>query len=1461
MNKNLFHRIFSKRLGMLVAVPESAIGHGAHGGQRTRSSSDAGAVRGVVSSLTAIALALVAFNATNLNAQTLPTNGQVVAGQAAISQPNGTTMNIDQASQRAVIDWNSFNIGRGNTVQFQQPNAQAQALNRVTGGIPSNIQGALLANGQVLIQNANGVLFGKDAVVNVGGLLATTKAVDANAFMAGDPLALSATGTQAGIVNEGNIQASGYVTLMGDTVRNSGTIGTAPGGQVVLAAGDSATVALANGQGIKLVLNDATAGALVENTGNIHAQDGTVLLTARGKDTLLDTVVNLDGFIRAGTVVADAGTTGDVVATGVIDASNTAPGGKGGTVVLSGDRVGLFGNASIDVSGDAAGGTAVIGGDSLHRLTGTEAEALLQDGVNFASLTQVDAGTQVHADAVNGDGGFVETSGHGLNVQGTVSAKSEHGHAGAWLIDPTNITISTRADSGSSGSGIGFGDINSATVRNTSISDALNAGTDVTITTASSGTATGNIVQESGADIIKSSGGEANLNLVADGSIRLYGNISSTSDKLNLNMSAGANTGRGNVLQEASSTIDLNGGTLTASGNTSKGAGFTANAIDMRGKALNIGGGSLTGVAGAGEGVGMRGTLDLIGDGTFNISGTAVRGNAIRFGGGSVDVGDQAKLVVDGTSTNGQGVHYDGVMALNVHDQGSVDITGTSQTGRGVYVNGQASNMYVSDDGSLSITGTSGSLYGLEQRQGGIYASGNASVSLSGSSGRDTGILQTAGFGNRLSDNAHLSMRGDSSGNGTGIYGYYVVGSGNSSADINGSSVNGVGVRGNLDLTDNARASVTGTSENSLGVLVGGTIGGSSSVEVNGSSVNGRGVGESASKLHITDNAVANVTGTSVKDSGVSLMGNFEVSKSGKLNITGTSIEDEGIFLGYSNTLDIGDGGEVNLHGSSVNGAGVRIAGDFDANVGANGALSIVGESEEGAGITQSGTLDIAGSGDINIAGKSTNGTGVDLTDDVSIKVTDSGALSISGESVTDTGVSQGGTMDIGGSGKIAIDGTSSEGDGVKLTGNGTIDITDTGALDISGTSDSGSGVSQSGKIDVSGGGQINLDGRSGTGTGVDLTEGGVIDVSGGGGFSIDGSSVDGSGVSQGGAISVSDEGQGAINGSSTNGTGMEQTGTGTIDVSGTGGMNLTGDSVNGTGVAQGGAISVADGGSGTIDGSSITGTGVAQTDTGTINVDGTGSVAIDGTSVDGTGLAQDGAIRIAGDASGSVSGSSITGAGVAQGPNGVVDVGPGASVSITGTSLTGEPLSDMRITGEGKVQLVAKSPNTLFGGRGAVAAWATGHAGSLDGDEAVTLEPDTSVVVALEIDEPEVLVVEAGDADDWRGAVLSVASLDTLTDVATIQMQTSEASMVRGLQYSGTAEGVAHYAYVDPVTKTVSELSIDVKTHDFEYTETGVRAGKSYQVGAHGHLNAYREPARAGASEVVAPEAGADAD
>src|SRR5690606_7990497 len=92
-------------------------------------------------------------------AQANPSGGQVVAGTASIDHsPN--TGNINQASDKAIINWQQFGIKSGETVNFNQPGSQSVTLNRVVGNDPSAIYGSLNANGTVMLVNPNGIVFG-----------------------------------------------------------------------------------------------------------------------------------------------------------------------------------------------------------------------------------------------------------------------------------------------------------------------------------------------------------------------------------------------------------------------------------------------------------------------------------------------------------------------------------------------------------------------------------------------------------------------------------------------------------------------------------------------------------------------------------------------------------------------------------------------------------------------------------------------------------------------------------------------------------------------------------------------------------------------------------------------------------------------------------------------------------------------------------------------------------------------------------------------------------------------------------------------------------------------------------------------------------------------------------------------------------------------------------------------------
>ena len=282
------------------------------------------------------------------NVYALPTGGAVSAGSASIASGAGKTT-INQSSQNVAINWQSFSIGADEAVQFVQPNSSSVALNRVLGPDPSSILGSLSANGKVFLVNPNGILFGKGAQVNVGGLVASTLNITDSDFMAGNyKFAGAGSGT---ILNQGSINADGgYVALLGANVSNEGVI-SARLGTVALAAGNAMTLDVAGDGLLNVAVNQGAVNALVQNGGLIQADGGQVLLTAQSAGNLLQSAVNNTGVIQAQTIENRNGTirllgdmqSGTVNVSGTLDASGTGAGQTGGSVTVTGHHVGLFG--------------------------------------------------------------------------------------------------------------------------------------------------------------------------------------------------------------------------------------------------------------------------------------------------------------------------------------------------------------------------------------------------------------------------------------------------------------------------------------------------------------------------------------------------------------------------------------------------------------------------------------------------------------------------------------------------------------------------------------------------------------------------------------------------------------------------------------------------------------------------------------------------------------------------------------------------------------------------------------------------------------------------------------------------------------------------------------------------------------------------------------------------------------
>ena len=341
MFNRIYRLIWSQALQTWIAVSETTRGRGKQSGNLTAAAR----------SVTAASLLLL-----SPLAQAGPEGGQVVSGSGSIraSGSNGqSTTTIKQASDKLSINWQSFNVGKAESVNFVQPSASALAVNRIFDTQGSQILGRINANGQVWLINPNGVIFGKDAQINVGGLLASTlNPDDASIGSARSNFSGSST---ARVMNLGSINTAqgGYVAMLGHSVSNFGQI-SAPGGTVAMGAGSAVSLNFGGSKLLGLQVNSNQVGALAENGGLIQADGGQVLLSAGARESLLASVVNNTGIIQAHTVQEQEGkivllggmAAGTTNVAGTLDASAPS-GGNGGFIETSAYTVNVSDSAKI----------------------------------------------------------------------------------------------------------------------------------------------------------------------------------------------------------------------------------------------------------------------------------------------------------------------------------------------------------------------------------------------------------------------------------------------------------------------------------------------------------------------------------------------------------------------------------------------------------------------------------------------------------------------------------------------------------------------------------------------------------------------------------------------------------------------------------------------------------------------------------------------------------------------------------------------------------------------------------------------------------------------------------------------------------------------------------------------------------------------------------------------------------
>ncbi|MEO8331091.1 MAG: GLUG motif-containing protein [Gallionella sp.] len=519
----------------------------------------------------AYAAVLLAFSVHSVQAN--PFDPAVVSGQASFAS-SGSTLTVTN-TPGTIINWQGFSIGSNEITRFNQQSASSAVLNRVISSNPSSILGTLQSNGRVFLINPNGIVFGAGAVVDVAGLVASSLKLSDADFLAGRNNYTQVPGAQK-VSNAGNINAQqgGQIYLIAPDVENTGVI-TAPGGEILLAAGHSVDLVSTGDPNLRVNIT-APAGDAT-NVGQLIASSGSL--------GLFGTVVR-----NSGTVSADSATLqgGRIVFKASLRAeiggTVSATGTTGGTIQALGNEVQITAGATLDASGTNGGGTVLVGGDKQGA----------NPNVLNAQNTYVDANATIKADATqNGDGGkvivwadkvtrafgsisarggmnggnggFVETSAHYLDVAGIrVDASARNGDAGMWLLDPLNVIIdSATVDTGGTFiGGVWTPNASGSYISTGTIVGALSGGTSVTITTANTGFSEAGDINVN-ASIVKAGTPTATLTLLAENNINFAAGagVSSSIGVLNLVLHSDSDgSGVGTVTFAGTNAFALNGG-------------------------------------------------------------------------------------------------------------------------------------------------------------------------------------------------------------------------------------------------------------------------------------------------------------------------------------------------------------------------------------------------------------------------------------------------------------------------------------------------------------------------------------------------------------------------------------------------------------------------------------------------------------------------------------------------------------------------------------------------------------------------------------------------------------------------------------------------------------------------------------------------------------------------------------
>ncbi len=654
--------------------------------------------------------------------EALPSGLEVGSGKADLQISSKETMEI-LVSKESILNWQEFSIEENEKVSFLQPDAASCVMNRVLGDQPSRIFGQLQANGKVLLINQQGVLFGAEARLDVGGLIASTLELQDRVFLESQEWSFSGD-SEAMVQNLGSLRTeAGDLVLIGRRIENHGFL-EAQNGTVRIGAGTEVLISPNGVQGIYVKSNEV--GAFFDQSGVIRASrvdfqvDGNPYELAfhhRGSTDALG-VEERHGeiFLRV--------PAGDSAVQGTLSA-------EGGRVELIGQRVVLFENAVVDVSSPSGGGTVLVGGDYqganpsiqnaekiyIHPTASIRADAT-DAGDGGRIILWSDHGTQflgsVSAKANSGDGGFIEVSGKDfLDFQGDANCSSLLGHAGLLLLDPVDVTISGAANANIAAGNLPTpppavanpytvlfnGSPATATINNTALQNGLGTN-DVIVNSGAAGTGLGDITV-TGA-VSWASGFSLTLTAARDINVRAA-----------IQENNGVATAANRVILTAARNITIGG------------AGFTGSAGSQNGGTQVSAVGDLL-IGGAGSGYCRIGfSANTLCQGSIAVSCSNLSllsaNSATQIGHGRLNVASPGLMTLGANITVNAAGNISMFNGSPVNSHSKIG-HGSAQMGAGDSLDG---NIQVISGGSLSMTGLNSNASGVTIGHGPGFGTGN----------------------------------------------------------------------------------------------------------------------------------------------------------------------------------------------------------------------------------------------------------------------------------------------------------------------------------------------------------------------------------------------------------------------------------------------------------------------------------------------------------------------------------------------------------------------------------------------------------------------------------------------------------------------------------------------------------------------------------------------------------------